>query len=302
MTDVPDRITSQDDLLLIQREFFRIIRKPLEDGSKMRDDGATPLFIKPNAGLSAHERLELYAQQYWWRLLRVMRADFKRTKLFLGEAVFNEVAMTYLEQHPSSYPQLKLLGRSFAAFIKSCGALGEPQRSIAAEIAAIEMASLEVIRAGHSAPLSIETLHSAGDTITIRLQPFVRSVRLSYAVDSLFKEGCEVEDGPELGNGVVLEEDSVDSSADTGRPEMVLCDYSIAVYRSNGRVVVCRLNEVEARLLKFLEGARELQDVCEEVLCCLAEVGIVEDEKLQVIFAQLAGRGWLGFVEGNGDV
>ena len=302
MTDVPNRVASQDDLLLIQREFFRIIRNPLESGSKMRADDATSLFIKPNSGLSAHERLELYAQQYWWRLLRVMRADFKRVRLFLGDEVFSEVVTAYLVQHPSTYPQLKLLGRSFALFIKSCPLLDEYQRGIAADIAAVEVASLEVARATHISPLSIEALHKLGDGITIQLQPFVRIVRLSYAVDCLFREYCEIDDGQELGNAVALEEDILDSSTVQNRAEMASCNYSVAVYRGQGKVDVCRLDEVETCLVQFLKHGQKLQDVCEEVSQCIAELGMEENQKVQLVFAHFAGRGWLGVVEEAEDV
>lgn len=298
MTNVPHTISSQDDLLRIQREFFRIIRKPLRDGSKMYEDAATPLLIKPNSVLSAHERLELYAQQYWWRVLRIMRTDFKRVRVFLGGTTFTDVVMAYLEQHPSTYPQLKLLGREFSEFIRACCFLNDSQRNIASEIAGVEMASLEVSRAACIAPLSIETLHQFGDAVTIRLQPFVQSVRLSYAIDCLFRDDCEVEDGQELVNGLVLEEDSCEASAEKSLYAMAICDYSIAVYRSHGRVCLCRLDKGEARLLQFLRDAHKLEDICEAVSGCLGEFEMENRERIQTVFEQFAARGWLGVVEG----
>lgn len=297
MTDVPDTVSSQDDLLLIQREFFRIIRKPLQHGTRMYEDDVTPLFVKPNGVLSAHERLELYAQQYWWRVLRVMRTDFRRVRLFLGDRTFTDIVMAYLDRYPSTYPQLKLLGREFARFIETSQLLSESERSIASDIAAVEMASLEVSRAARIPSLSIETLLELGEAVKIMVQPFVRSVRLSYSVDCLFNEVCEIEDGQELGNGSAYEIDEPESDTDSSVNDMTSCDYSIAVYRSHEGVRICVLDEIDRDLLLYLRHARKLQDVCDEVSRRLFKLGNVDDVKFQQLFAQFARRGWLGIVE-----
>src|SRR5258707_15813255 len=49
-------------------------------------------FIKPNDRLDSFQRLEIYNQQYWWRLLGNFAEDFRGLRAVLGNAQFDRLA------------------------------------------------------------------------------------------------------------------------------------------------------------------------------------------------------------------
>ena len=63
----------------IQREMPRAVRTPLTADEEMQRGSSkiAASLIKPNDRLTSFSRLEIYNQQYWWRLPGCLRADFR---------------------------------------------------------------------------------------------------------------------------------------------------------------------------------------------------------------------------------
>src|SRR5277367_6695599 len=92
----------------LQRIMAQAIMRPLVDesvnhhwidGSNMSDFAAR--FIKPNDRLSSVERLEIYNQQYWYRLLDSLREDFPGLHAVLGDR-FADLCVAYLDKYASN--------------------------------------------------------------------------------------------------------------------------------------------------------------------------------------------------------
>jgi hypothetical protein len=73
--------------------------------------------ISPSQQQSSLERLAIYAQAYFARLLECLRAEFPMTVEAIGEELFDEFAVEYLRRHPSQSYTLDRLGASFAQFL-----------------------------------------------------------------------------------------------------------------------------------------------------------------------------------------
>ena len=67
--------------------------------------------------LSSEERLEIYANAYTARLLEVLASEFPALQNALGEELFRDFALGYLDEFPSSSYTLADLGRSFPEFL-----------------------------------------------------------------------------------------------------------------------------------------------------------------------------------------
>ncbi len=65
------------------------------DGSATSEVAAQ--FIKPNDRLDSFDRLQIYNQQYWWRLLGNFAEDFRGLRAVLGEREFDKLAVAYLD-------------------------------------------------------------------------------------------------------------------------------------------------------------------------------------------------------------
>lgn len=69
--------------------------------------------------LKAEERLEIYSQQYWWRLLKVMHDSFPFLIRLFGYTSFNQdIAMPYLTACPSDDWSLATLGSRLVVWLK----------------------------------------------------------------------------------------------------------------------------------------------------------------------------------------
>lgn len=110
----------------VQRWFASIITRPIDSDSKMmpispagrsmvseaRDYIAASPFLKP------HERIELYNQQYWWRLFSAMQEAFPLvTRLFGFHEFNNAIAMPYLLANPPDHWSLFLLGHRLPGWL-----------------------------------------------------------------------------------------------------------------------------------------------------------------------------------------
>src|SRR5688572_5079694 len=69
----------QPQLAEIQQAIAHTLFRPLNSDETMRDESAAVAgrFIKPNDRLTAFERLQIYSQQYWWRILGAFGEDFR---------------------------------------------------------------------------------------------------------------------------------------------------------------------------------------------------------------------------------
>lgn len=134
----------------LQEEFGRATRTPLSFASgHMRcqpdayPNGASDA-VSPRGEQSPRERLAVYNEQYWFRLLTVLQDHFPLLSRTLGYWEFNQLATEYLLVHPSRRPFLEDLAWNLPAFLQTATRFGyERNRQIAATDAA-------ALRAFHS--------------------------------------------------------------------------------------------------------------------------------------------------------
>ncbi len=84
------------------------------DGSATSEVAAQ--FIKPNDRLDSFDRLQIYNQQYWWRLLGNFAEDFRGLRAVLGERRFDKLAVAYLDDCGSQSWTLRNLGSRLEEF------------------------------------------------------------------------------------------------------------------------------------------------------------------------------------------
>lgn len=77
--------------------------------------------ICPSRALSAAERLEIYIDAYYERLLECLSEEFVATRHALGDELFHAVAFGYLQNFPSRSYTLNELGASFPKYLAESG-------------------------------------------------------------------------------------------------------------------------------------------------------------------------------------
>lgn len=105
----------------IQDWFGSIIRQKFEENERLSSkEEETSRYILPSKTLRSKERMEIYHQQYWWRLLNVLQENFPGLTRLLGSLPFKKtVAIPYLiAQAPTDFALCKL-GKTLSDWLKS---------------------------------------------------------------------------------------------------------------------------------------------------------------------------------------
>ncbi len=114
------------ELFLIQKWFAAIITRPVDLNSQMNPISPSGRFmvdeakdfILPNAKLSSAQRIQIYNQQYWWRLLSILHQNFPALTRLFGYSDFNHtIGMPFLTDYPSRHWSLAQLGNQLSHWI-----------------------------------------------------------------------------------------------------------------------------------------------------------------------------------------
>jgi len=156
--------------------------------------------VAEKRGLSARERLGVYAGGYVLRLLECMRADFPALRGFVGDPVFDAFARAYVITRPPSSPSLYELGADFPRFLEETKPAGEgldeelrAMLDLPPELARLERARAEVMRArgaeddpasSSSPPTPFEVF---GAELTVQATPCLRLLELKFPLVEFLK-------------------------------------------------------------------------------------------------------------------
>jgi len=176
-----------------QERFFQLITAPEGVAKALRDRGMTAgdldALVVGDARASAVERLDVYANMYFFRIRDVLAEYFPTLAAALGPAGFHDLVTDYLLAHPPDHPSLRYVGRALPAFVAGHG------RAVALpwlpELAALEWARLDVFDRTDVRPLAREALiglpASAFGELGLRLVPAHEIVVARHAVEEMWR-------------------------------------------------------------------------------------------------------------------
>lgn len=107
---------------------------------------------------TAEQRLGVYANMYFWRLIEVLADHFEVLQGTMGEDLFFNVARSYLITNPSSRPTLYDLGEKFVVHLENQDEFDIPSREFCVELAKLEDAIERIFHAHQSKALDVEEL------------------------------------------------------------------------------------------------------------------------------------------------
>jgi len=196
------------------------VRPGLEEMVRRGEAGPSDLeaLIAGDERLPAADRLDIYANMYFYRLFDCLREDYPRLFEACGPERFHNLITDYLLRHPSEHPSLRHLGARLPGFLdghplgRECPAL--------ADLARLEWARTDLFDAADSSPLTRQDLarlpQETAGSARFRLVPAVTVLRLAHDAARLWTEmkeraaapmaGLAVPgggDGPEIHSGTV---------------------------------------------------------------------------------------------------
>lgn len=99
-------------------------------------------------------RLGIYADAYRLRIIEALASAYPMLKALIGDDLFDKAALSYIEQNPSTYRNMRWVGDQMAAHLQ----LTLPQYPIAAEMAQFEWALSLAFDAEDAPVLSLQDL------------------------------------------------------------------------------------------------------------------------------------------------
>lgn len=157
----------------LQLSFFRSVAS-----APGASTGFDPLLLKhveSSSTLAPEERINIYAQMYFARLVDVLSQNFPRVFDILGFEQFQEIVRAYVAEYPSVYPTIQDIGQHLAGFLATyqgkISQIGKTQPVIV-DLAQLEWLRLEVFDAPDAEPLRLEHLQTIApdDWPTLRFQ------------------------------------------------------------------------------------------------------------------------------------
>lgn len=177
------------DLFSIQKWFASIITRPFDSSSQMNPISPSGRLmseeaqevISPSTKLSSDQRIQIYNQQYWWRLLSILQQNFPALIRLFGYADFNHsIGMPFLTKYPSRHWSLSHLGSRLSTWIDEYYT-GEDKNLISA-VAQVDWAYQAVFFAPHPfyLPPSLDLLSKK-----LALQSHIKLFNLPFDIFSL---------------------------------------------------------------------------------------------------------------------
>lgn len=188
------------NLLAIQSWFASIITRPIDHNSQMMalSPSNQPMaeeaarMIAPSLKLSADQRIQIYNQQYWWRLLKGLHENFPGLTALFGYDDFNcSIGMPFLTRHLPHHWSLSKLGDRLSAWLDETYAFKD--KPLVLSMAEVDWAHQELFFAPRP-----EKLVPTADLLSkkLALQPHIQLFQLPF--DLLTFRKALVQEAPEF--------------------------------------------------------------------------------------------------------
>ena len=241
-------MNSSIGLAAMQALLYRLITAPngVEEGLRAETSpppGGIESIIRGDDRMPARERLEIYANAYFYRLLDALKEDFPATLAAIGEVNFHNLITGYLIEYPPTEPNIFYAGRNLADFLR-----GHPigrERPFLADLALLERAIGEVFHAPDAEPLDAVAMRTVPPAqwpaLALRMIPAARLLNLEWSVDAVARAVASGEPWTDPPRG----------------PRCVL------VWRRNSRVAYRAVDRAERAALELARGGAEYAAICD---------------------------------------
>lgn len=255
----------------------------------MRPHYRSKLLVSPSRHLSPHQRLELYAQQYWWRLQGAFDEDFPTVQKVISQKTYLKLRDDYLARYPSISFTLRNLGGRFPAYLSNRRRQIK-QRELLKDCALFDWAVIEAFDGAAYVALSkVDITRSKFAKKKLFLQPHVQLLSLRYPVDTLLsgRTGRSIE---ELSN--TLHHKKRTAKTYKGR-SIVKERVYLAVHRKDERVLVKRLSRATFEVLSQFREGRSLSDLLSRSAAGWQPSARLKPESIGQAFSEASSLGWL---------
>lgn len=272
--------------------FASIITRPIDIENRMElisPSGASMVqeavkYINASPTMQPYERIELYNQQYWWRLLSNLQENYPLVTRLFGYLDFNQsIAFPYLVKYPSSHWSLNYLGEHLMRWIDE--EYDASDKLLVKHAAEVDLAintsffanRYEPLRTVNLSPEETETLSEK----TLCLEPHVKLLTMPYQLLK-FREEMMLQDPDYWTENPfpILEHDKG--------------IYAFAIYRNRkDHVVWDCITPTVFKILELFKKGTNIENVCEWIELQTEETVTEATTNLHLWFQEWTLKEWL---------
>ncbi len=234
--------------------------------------------ILPSKNLSSAERIGIYADMYYLRLVDCVASDFDGLIYALGRERFDELARAYITAHPSTNFSLNVFSRHFANFLNHEVA-DLPNREFLYDLARLEWAVQEVFEEKNVTPVAVDELlavpPSKWENARIKFIPALRLLEFGFPVNRFLQ--------------------AVYNESEPGLPTRRKT--WLRVYRRGYRTWRAALDSNQFKLLSALVAGKTLSDALDDYVRKAGESEATAAAKVGEWFKEWAADGMIQAIE-----
>lgn len=214
----------------------------------LAENSSLALPIREHGKLKSVERLEIYANMYFYRLLDSLKEDFPALLIYLGKDQFHNLVTDYLIEFPSTHYSLRYVGVHMEGFITKSSLVDTSPMLV--DLVKLEWALLDLFDAEDSKPLTLNDLQSLSpedwSTLSLKSIPAFKIIECSWPVDLIRQEL--------LNDGI-----SNSNVAETS-------PFHLLIWRKDLQMTYRRALSHEVDFLKILQENTSFEKLCEEAI------------------------------------
>lgn len=286
-------------LILKQEQdwFGSIISRPIDQESRMEPVSPTgqsmeeeaAYHIIPSPTLRPAQRIQIYNQQYWWRLLNTLHEIFPLVVRLFGYVEFNRlIGIPYLVKYPPRHWSLAQLGDRLSLWCLE--EYQEIDKKLVSQAAHLDWGFSNSFTVRSLPSLRIEDL-SMKEEEKLFLQPHLVLFELEY--DLLRYRVDFLKEEPDYW---IDHEFPILHSRGSKKGEK---EYHILYRNAKNEISWKHISSLEYQILILFQKGATLQDVCNWLENLDADLQKNANEHLQEWFQEWAARGWLSLMDPN---
>ena len=256
----------EQTLAQVQQRLWRLVTEPDGVAAALSaqgdvDGSGLAAFVRGDPGLSAADRLSVYADAYFARLHDALGDDYPALARALGAEAFHDLVKTYLMMHPPTHASLREAGASLPGHLSTepFAAIFARRCAYAADLAQLELAlALAFYAPDARAAARAELAAVAADrwpALRFALAPAVRVVRCSWPVHRI-RERYDAEQ---------------DGTTWSAAPELAAEPTAVLVHRWHERVLYRAVPRDECDALAAALAGEQFAAICERVAAVVGE-------------------------------
>lgn len=243
-----------------QKWFASIIVRPIDEQNKINPLAPSggdlkeeaQKFIVPSQTLQPMHRIEIYNQQYWWRLLKALQENLPLVTRLFGYYDFNlKLGVPYLTKYPPDHWSLNLITNRFVKWMEE--EYHESDKELILHSARIDCAFVDsfVAPMGESLHNSVPNSLSDLSNQTLIYQPHLFVFLLPYDLFQFRKE-------------FLLQEPEYWVDHDFPTLERFSSPSTYVLFRNEqNQAEWSQMNEHEAQLFRLFEFGFSIDELCE---------------------------------------